>query len=69
MGTDIHSIAQVRRNGSWETVAIGVCGDPRSYNTFAMLADVRNGTGTKWPSRARKLAGFATSKRTLVGCG
>lgn len=45
MGTDIHSIAQVRRNGSWETVAIGVCGDPRSYNTFAMLADVRNGRG------------------------
>jgi hypothetical protein len=45
MGTDIHSIAQVRRNGSWETVAIGVCGDPRSYNTFAMLADVRIGRG------------------------
>lgn len=45
MGTDIHSIAQVRRNGSWETVAISVCGDPRSYNTFAMLADVRNGRG------------------------
>ena len=45
METDIHSIAQVRRNGSWETVAISVCGDPRSYNTFAMLADVRNGRG------------------------
>ena len=45
MGTDIHSIAQMRRNGSWETVAIGVCGDPRSYNTFAMLANVRNGRG------------------------
>ncbi len=45
MGTDIHSIAQVRRNGVWETVAIGICGDPRSYNTFAMLANVRNGRG------------------------
>lgn len=45
MGTDIHSIAQVRRNGVWETVAIGICGDPRCYNTFAMLANVRNGRG------------------------
>ncbi len=63
MGTDIHSIAQVRTPitrfsllevdeqpssrlpGAWKTVAIGVAGDPRSYNTFAMLADVRNGTG------------------------
>ena len=45
MGTDIHSIAQVRRNGNWETVAISVCGDPCSYNTFAMLANVRNGRG------------------------
>lgn len=45
MGTDIHSVAQVRRNGVWETVAIGICGDPRSYNTFAMLANVRNGRG------------------------
>ncbi len=61
MGTDIHSIAQVRTPitrfnlldeqpsarlpEAWKTVAIGVAGDPRSYNTFAMLADVRNGTG------------------------
>ena len=45
MGTDIHSIAQVCRDGSWVTVAIGIYGDPRSYNTFAMLANVRNGRG------------------------
>ncbi len=49
MGTDIHSIAQVRRNtpstAQWETVAVSICGDPRGYNTFAMLANVRNGTG------------------------
>ena len=45
MGTDIHSIAQVCRDGSWVTVAIGIYGDPCSYNTFAMLANVRNGRG------------------------
>jgi len=45
MGTDIHSIAQVMRDGQWVTVAIGIDGDQRSYNTFAMLANVRNGTG------------------------
>lgn len=62
MGTDIHSIAQVRKSASrfnqldiheqpptlpdvWQTAAIGIAGDNRSYNTFAMLADVRNGSG------------------------
>lgn len=45
MGTDIHSIVQVKRDGKWTTVAIGIAGDQRSYNTFAMLANVRNGTG------------------------
>lgn len=45
MGTDIHSIAQVRVEGVWKTVAVGVGGDPRDYNLFAMLADVRNGRG------------------------
>ena len=45
MGTDIHSIAQVNRDGRWQTVAVGIDGDRRSYNTFAMLADVRNGYG------------------------
>lgn len=41
MGTDIHSIAQVQVDGKWRTVAVGIGGDPRSYNMFAMLADVR----------------------------
>ena len=46
MGTDIHSIVQVRKpSGIWKTVGVAVGGDPRSYNTFAMLADVRNGRG------------------------
>ena len=27
MGTDIHSIAQVKRDGRWTTVAIGIDGD------------------------------------------
>ncbi len=62
MGTDIHSIVQVRKAaerfrllgindappaapGEWVTVGVAVAGDPRSYNTFAMLADVRNGRG------------------------
>lgn len=45
MGTDIHSIVQVRREAKWVTVGVAVAGDPRSYNTFAMLADVRNGRG------------------------
>lgn len=45
MGTDIYSIAQVKRDGKWVTVAINIDGDQRSYNTFAMLANVRNGTG------------------------
>ncbi|TXH55263.1 MAG: hypothetical protein E6Q97_09160, partial [Desulfurellales bacterium] len=45
MGTDIHSIAQVKRDGKWVTVAIGIAGDIRSYDTFAMLANVRNGRG------------------------
>ena len=62
MGTDIHSIVQVRKAaerfqlldindappaapGEWVAVGVAVAGDPRSYNTFAMLADVRNGRG------------------------
>lgn len=45
MGTDIHSIAQVNRDGQWQTVAVGIDGDQRSYNTFAMLANVQNGYG------------------------
>ena len=45
MGTDIHSIVQVRKKDKWVTVGVGVAGDSRSYNTFAMLANVRNGRG------------------------
>lgn len=45
MGTDIHSIVQVRKENKWVTVGVAVAGNPRSYNTFAMLADVRNGRG------------------------
>lgn len=59
MGTDIHSIAQVCQDNQWETVAVGICGDPRSYNTFAMLADVRNGRG---------FAGIKTSDGFPVMC-
>jgi hypothetical protein len=58
MGTDIHSIAQVRESdGRWITVqAKDIAGGDRSYNTFACLANVRNGrgfagvlTGEGWP--------------------
>lgn len=45
MGCDIHSVAQVKKNGVWKTVLQDVAGDHRSYDTFAMLADVRNGSG------------------------
>lgn len=45
MGCDIHSVAQVFKDGRWTTVLRDVIGDPRNYDTFAMLANVRNGTG------------------------
>lgn len=44
MGTDIHMITQVRESGIWHTVP-DVAFHDRSYNTFAQLADVRNGRG------------------------
>lgn len=60
MGTDIHMIAEVRKNGVWQTILDNIfvewegtqfeaqtCvpyGD-RNYNLFAILADVRNGIG------------------------
>jgi hypothetical protein len=46
MGTDIHSIIQYRANdkGTWRTDSARLC-DDRNYDTFAILADVRNGTG------------------------
>lgn len=45
MGTDIHSVAQVRNDGKWTTVLQCVGGDRRNYDTFAQLANVRNGIG------------------------
>lgn len=44
MGCDIHSIAQVRKNGKWETVtAKDELVEDRSYVSFGMLAGVRSG--------------------------
>lgn len=43
MGTDIHVHVEVRRNNKWE-YKMGLELD-RNYDLFAMLADVRNGTG------------------------
>lgn len=60
MGTDIHMIAEVRKDGVWQTILDDIFVDwegtkferqtcvpysDRNYNLFAILADVRNGTG------------------------
>jgi hypothetical protein len=45
MGTDIHSLAQAKKDGEWVTVAERVAGDDRNYHTFSILAGVRNGYG------------------------
>ena len=47
MGTDIHTIAQIKSNysGKWETKADNIANEWRSYDTFAVLANVRNGYG------------------------
>lgn len=51
MGTDIHPIVQVRREGVWENVKIPEDGrygnilDGRHYDLFAILGNVRNGYG------------------------
>jgi hypothetical protein len=45
MGCDIHSIAQVRKNGKWTTVEVSPGDDHRDYDSFAVMANVRNGTG------------------------
>lgn len=45
MGCDIHSVAQVQEDGKWKTVEVRVAGDDRNYDSFAVLADVRNGSG------------------------
>lgn len=49
MGCDIHSVVQILDIYSdlkpWVTVEHRLNGDPRSYDYFAILADVRNGYG------------------------
>jgi hypothetical protein len=45
MGTDIHTIVQVRRSGTWERVSAPDALGDRNYNLFAVLGDVRNGFG------------------------
>jgi len=46
MGCDIHSVIQIKRewDNRWKTVALDI-GDNRNYNSFAVYADVRNGSG------------------------
>lgn len=63
MGCDIHSIAQVfkgKHNAEtsygvytygrdhWQTVEGSIIEEPRCYEDFAMLADVRNGSDSEW---------------------
>lgn len=55
MGCDIHSIAQVHKQGKWETAEAEIAGDDRDYRTFAILADVRNGSGITPLSQPRGL--------------
>lgn len=56
MGTDIHSISQIKFKDGWRTMRASIAGDERNYDTFAILADIRNGsgfagveTGEAWP--------------------
>ena len=44
MGTDIHLTVEVHRDGIWHHVP-GDYPDDRCYDAFAILADVRNGSG------------------------
>lgn len=41
MGCDIHTIAQVKTDKGWETVATRVGGEPRDYEMYGRLAGVR----------------------------
>lgn len=41
MGTDIHSIVQIKTNTGWQTVKTCVNGDRRDYEFFSLLAGVR----------------------------
>lgn len=42
MGCDIHSVIQINTFGRWETIRLSVAGDWRNYQTFTVLANVRN---------------------------
>lgn len=60
MGCDIHLLIQVRRDGAWEDYDTGLdehlywqLWEPRSYDTFALLADVRNDGSVTPISRPR----------------
>jgi hypothetical protein len=44
MGTDIHTVVQVRKGDQWVTVKKSVA-DDRNYQIFSILADIRNGYG------------------------
>lgn len=44
MGCDIHTVVQVKKNDEWITLTDNIP-TGRSYNTFAVLANVRNGVG------------------------
>lgn len=46
MGCDIHGIVQVKQTWSedFETIMTNLCGEHRSYDSFGVLAGVRNGT-------------------------
>lgn len=46
MGCDIHTVAQIKdRNGKFLTVADDIADEWRSYDSYAVLANVRNGRG------------------------
>lgn len=59
MGCDIHSWAEVKRNGKWERITDDIFGEPdyanrktsepfggRNYRTFSFIGNCRNGWGT-----------------------
>lgn len=46
MGCDINTVAQVRNgDGNWRTEAENIANEWRSYDSYAVLANVRNGYG------------------------
>ena len=53
MGTDIHTIAQIKlvdnrhpeKREQWHTIASNIANEWRSYDSYAVLANVRNGAG------------------------